>query len=215
MNFYKHWIGDYMRDTAHLTLTENGAYRVLLDHYYSTERPLPADLAALSRICRAETKEEKKAVANVVSGYFPLGEDGLRHNKRADAEIAARLHQVLVNREIGKRGGRPRQNRTETESVSEHEPNRNPSHSQSNTKEAQQAAPDPVWGLGLQVLTAASTPEADARRFIGMCLSTHTPEAVLEALRAADGKADPRAYVRGVLKQTPRKSEPRKAAFPL
>ena len=88
MNFYKRYIGDYGRKTAHLSLLEHGAYAVLLDHYYGTRKPLPDDMPALYRICRAVDKQEQAAVQRVVTEFFPLGADGLRHNPRADQEIA-------------------------------------------------------------------------------------------------------------------------------
>lgn len=87
MQFYKRWIGDYGRDTGHLSLAEHGAYSVLLDHYYATARALPDDLTSLWRIARAATEEERAAVARVADEFFPLDDDGLRHNRRADAEI--------------------------------------------------------------------------------------------------------------------------------
>lgn len=81
MNFYKHFIGDYQRDTAHLTMMEHAAYRMLLDHQYATELPLPMP-AQCQRICRAITKEEQDSVLSVLEKFFP---DGV--NKRAMNEI--------------------------------------------------------------------------------------------------------------------------------
>lgn len=81
-------MGDYMRDTAHLSLSEHGAYRVLLDTYYATEQPLPAEKTALYRITKAITLAERKSVDTVAAQFFPIQADGLRHNQRADAEIA-------------------------------------------------------------------------------------------------------------------------------
>jgi uncharacterized protein YdaU (DUF1376 family) len=51
--WYARYPGDYLRDTAHLSLTEHDAYGLLLDHYYSTEKPLPNNKDALYPICRA------------------------------------------------------------------------------------------------------------------------------------------------------------------
>jgi uncharacterized protein YdaU (DUF1376 family) len=86
MNYYPHHIGDYARDTAHLTLLEDGAYRRLLDLYYSSERPLPLNREAIYRLARARTKDEKKAVDTVLSEFFTQGISGW-NNKRADEEI--------------------------------------------------------------------------------------------------------------------------------
>lgn len=86
MHYYTRHIGDYTKDTGHLTLMEHGVYSVLLDWSYGTERPLPDDLVAIYRICRAITTPEKKAVDSVVSEFFPLVE-GKRCNKRTMQEI--------------------------------------------------------------------------------------------------------------------------------
>ena len=107
MNFYSRFPGDYARDTAHLSLMEHGVYSVLLDTYYSTEKPLPPDLESLCRICRAMTKEERAAVKSVVDQFFPTDGDGMRHNRRADIEIPAARVRIETARENGKKGGRP------------------------------------------------------------------------------------------------------------
>ncbi len=84
MNYYAHHLGDYARDTAHLTMLEHGAYRTLLDRYYSTETGIPAD--QVYRISRARSREERQAVDAVLADFFTL-EDGVWINKRAQEEI--------------------------------------------------------------------------------------------------------------------------------
>lgn len=108
MNFYHRYPGDYMRDTKHLSLAEHGAYSLLLDTYFSTEEPLPRDYEGLYRICSAMTKAEKAAVKSVVDQFFPVAQDGKRHNKRADKVIAEAQPKILAAQENGKRGGRPK-----------------------------------------------------------------------------------------------------------
>lgn len=85
MNYYQHHLGDYLKDTAHLNMLEDGAYRRLLDRYYGTEAGIPADQA--HRIARARTREEKAAVDAVLQEFFTL-EDGVWKNGRAEEEIA-------------------------------------------------------------------------------------------------------------------------------
>lgn len=87
LNYYPLHIGDYLRDTSHLSLLEDGAYRRMLDLYYASERPLPLNLDGLYRLIRAKSKAEREAVDTVLEEFFRRDEDGW-HNARADEEIA-------------------------------------------------------------------------------------------------------------------------------
>jgi len=87
--WYPRYVGDYQRKTSHLSLVEHGAYTLLLDHYYSTEKPLPAIASVLHRVCRAFAPEEQAAVQSVVDQFFTLENDGY-HNSKADEELIKR-----------------------------------------------------------------------------------------------------------------------------
>lgn len=112
MNYYERHLGDYARDTAHLTMMEHGAYSILLDRYYATEAGIPADQA--HRLARARTREEKQAVDAVLGEFFELV-DGIWVNHRAEEEITKAQTRIKAAKENGKRGGRPRTNRDETQ----------------------------------------------------------------------------------------------------
>ncbi|MBA4143293.1 MAG: YdaU family protein [Nitrosospira sp.] len=108
MNYYERYCGDYQRDTAHLSLAEHGVYTMLLDTYFSVEKPLPTDFSSLYRVCRAMTRLEQQAVKAVAEQFFPVSEvDGLRHNHRADREIAKARPKIEAARLNGRKGGRP------------------------------------------------------------------------------------------------------------
>ncbi len=98
MNFYKHYIGDFQRDTGHLSLTERGAYLALIHHYYATEKPLPNNIDALCRIAGAVSPIERKAV-KVAIGFFEPVDSGLMHS-RIEAEIHKAGEQSNTNRDI-------------------------------------------------------------------------------------------------------------------
>lgn len=98
VNFFKLYIGDYQRDTAHLSVTEHGAYLLMLQHYYATEKPLPTG-KALHRMLRAQDKSEREAIDAVVSAFWRATESGLV-NARADAEIGRAAMQAETNRGI-------------------------------------------------------------------------------------------------------------------
>lgn len=87
MNYYEHHLGDYMRDTAHLSLIEDGVYRRLIDAYYAREKPLPEDLAECCKLARVSAKAEREAVAYVLREFFQLEPTGY-HQKRCDEVIA-------------------------------------------------------------------------------------------------------------------------------
>ena len=87
MNYFELHLGDYAEATAHLTFVEDAAYGRMLRKYYSTEKPLPADLKQVQRLVGARSKDEREAVETVLNEFFTLQDDGW-HNARCDAEIA-------------------------------------------------------------------------------------------------------------------------------
>lgn len=90
MHYYQHNIGDYRRDTSHLSLVEHGIYRQLMDSYYLDEQPLCADLAKLMRSHSVRTADEQQSLKNVLADFFELTENGYIH-KRCD-EVIAEYH---------------------------------------------------------------------------------------------------------------------------
>lgn len=128
MNYYKRHIGDYMKDASHLSLLEHGVYMRLLDVYYTRESAIPVDQAA--RLISARSKDEKEALS-VVAGEFFMVVNGCYTQTRCDFEIGSMLLKAETNREVGKRGGRPKKvtsmvdsgNPEITQMVSEFNPN--------------------------------------------------------------------------------------------
>lgn len=119
MRFYRHHIGDYRAATSHLSWDEDAAYRRLLDIYYATEHPLPADVAQVCRLARATSPSQRRAVETVLREFFVLLDDGW-HQKRCDDELQKAAGQVAASRENGTKGGRPpkpRDNPDETQQV--------------------------------------------------------------------------------------------------
>lgn len=130
MNWYKHYIGDFQRDTGHLSLTERGAYRALLDHHYATERPLPKRTDELCRIVGAVTKAERQAVQRVLDEFWDEGPDGWS-NGRAQREMGKADHQRDVNRATAqqreaRRRGRQAGHEQSTNRATNDQPNQTP-----------------------------------------------------------------------------------------
>ena len=105
MKFYKRFPGDIGIKTGHLTMAEFGAYDRLLDHYYATECPLPANRCY--GIARALTAADRAAVDRVLGEFFVLTGAGWEQ-QRAEEVIAEALPRIEAARENGKKGGRPR-----------------------------------------------------------------------------------------------------------
>lgn len=86
MNHYPRHVGDWLRDTAHLSAIEECMYSRMIDQYYTREEPLPSDVATVARLIRAQGAAERKAVDSVLREFFALESDGW-HQKRCDREI--------------------------------------------------------------------------------------------------------------------------------
>ena len=120
MNYYPFHIGDYLSATRHLSWEEDAAYRRLLDTYYTTEKPLPADLRAVCRLVLATTETQREAVQVVLEEFFELTDEGWR-NSRADAEIAEmQVKQQRQRDKANKRWQKPAEERGTASALPQH-----------------------------------------------------------------------------------------------
>jgi uncharacterized phage protein (TIGR02220 family) len=126
MHYYQFHIADWALHTSHLSVEEDGVYHRLLNHYYDTESPIPAETHLVIRRLRLTNHE--KTVSNILKEFFVLKEDGW-HNLRADSEIEAYNSKAETARSNGKKGGRPKKNKdlknikpTETQPVVDRNP---------------------------------------------------------------------------------------------
>jgi uncharacterized protein YdaU (DUF1376 family) len=203
LNFYPHHIGDYLTATAHLTWTEDCAYRRLLDVYYSREQAIPADVAQACRLVRATGKDERKAVDTVLREFFTLTADGWTHGRCIEEIEKARVS-AERSKANGMKGGRPTKKK----------PSPNPEETQqviSGFPERTQSEPDPkapitnpitnssvpngtggkppmspdeiVFGYGVPLLVNAGSSDKAARSFLGGLRKGHGDAALIDALR--------------------------------
>jgi uncharacterized protein YdaU (DUF1376 family) len=83
MHYYKHHIGDFLKDTGHLSNDQMGVYLRMLWKYYLDEKPLGDDCEGIAFAMRSD----EKTVQLILRHFFVLADDGW-HHKRCDQEIA-------------------------------------------------------------------------------------------------------------------------------
>ena len=118
MIFYKHFLGDYRRDTGHLSMLEHGAYRLLLDAFYATEKPLPLEPRRLYRLVGAVEAAERAAVDAVLEEFWERAQDGWT-NARAAVELETQQERSDKARASAMRRHMRTQVRTHSEGTSE------------------------------------------------------------------------------------------------
>ena len=201
MNYYEHHLGDYAKDTAHLSMLEHGAYRLLLDRYYGTEAGIPADQA--HRVARARSRDEKAAVDAVLGEFFTLA-GGVWINKRADEEISKAQVKIAAAKENGKKGGRPKKVKTGSENETENKPAGFLLGSENETQKKTHQSPDTnyseanasggeppkitdpdeiIFGYGVPLLTNAGASDKHARSFLGGLRKMHGDQELIDKLR--------------------------------
>jgi uncharacterized protein YdaU (DUF1376 family) len=79
------FVGDYLRDTSHLSTSEHGCYLLLLMHAWGHDGVLPAEEERLRRIGKMDTKAWAAARGTILE-FFYRAEDGYRQ-KRVDQEL--------------------------------------------------------------------------------------------------------------------------------
>jgi len=122
MHYYQFNIGDYIKNTLHLSIEEDLAYRRLLDFYYDSEQPIPNDIPWVSRRLRMGSD----IIQSVLNEFFVLTEKGYS-NHRADLEIESYHEYMAKQKANGMKGGRPKKTQPK--------PTANPSQTQNNPKQ--------------------------------------------------------------------------------
>lgn len=82
MHYYRHHIGDFLKDTGHLSNEQMGIYLRMLWKYYLDEKPLKDDCEGIAFAMRSD----EKTVRLILRHFFVLVEEGWQH-KRCDKEI--------------------------------------------------------------------------------------------------------------------------------
>ncbi len=137
MNYYERHIGDYLKDTAHLSLLEHGVYTRLMDVYYTREGAIPA--AEVARLVGARSKDEREALQAVLGEFFQLA-DGAHTQARCDREIARfKDKQAKAKRSADARWAKPE---AHTEGNADASPDAMRTHSEGNAPRARPQSPD-------------------------------------------------------------------------
>jgi uncharacterized protein YdaU (DUF1376 family) len=107
VNYYQHHIGDFNSGTVRMPQLARWLYRDMIEVYYDTEKPLPADFEVLCMSIGAVGEEQRAAVKIVLTLKFKLQDDGYHHD-RCDSEIEKYRAKADSASVRGKLGGRPR-----------------------------------------------------------------------------------------------------------
>jgi uncharacterized protein YdaU (DUF1376 family) len=99
-------VGDYLKDTSHLTTEQHGVYFLLLMAYWAKGGALPADdsrLAAIARLTPVQWAKHRPVLAELFRE-----EDGLWINKRSELELEKARGKMAAKAAAGAQGAKAR-----------------------------------------------------------------------------------------------------------
>jgi uncharacterized protein YdaU (DUF1376 family) len=102
------YVGDYLRDTSHLTTHQHGAYLLLIMHYWSTGQALPDDDLRLSNITRVPPHLWNRT-RRALTPFFKV-ENGRWYHERIERELIEAFDRKDAAIARGKRGAEARWN---------------------------------------------------------------------------------------------------------
>ena len=108
------YVGDYKRDTAHLTTLEHGAYLLLIMHYWETG-PLPNDDRRLAQIAGMPLRRWRTIKATVIEFFQQANAKQLLRHKRIDDELIKAEHITAKRALAGAKGGLSNRGKTNRE----------------------------------------------------------------------------------------------------
>lgn len=188
-----HWFswfpGDYMRDTAHLSMIEDAAYRRLLDSYYMTGK-LSANAEVLLRVCRAVTADEQEAVRKVAAEYFEVRAGYLFQEKVE--QVIAKSRAVAEKRSEAGRRGAAKTNGKKSALAAANDAAKASTIPQPHVNLPTSSGTvvphdsDPIFGHGLEFLKEKGVTERSARSFLGLLRKECGDQLVVEAIAKAE-----------------------------
>ena len=188
MNYYSFHVGDYRRDTTHLSMLEHGAYRQLLDWIYLDEKPIPKETQVVFRRLSARTEEEKTAIQTVLKEMFVLRKDGYVQARSLNEINNYKVKRVTA-RENGKLGGRPKKTKVVNSGLSKitqekanHKPITN-NHKPITNKQTKTITPSGVSSFdSFYKIYPVKKGKQDAIKAWGKCKDKPTIDVILKAL---------------------------------
>ncbi len=96
---------DYLKDTLHLTLEEDGFYRRALDQIWICRGRLPVDPKRISLLLRISDRQMKRCSWILDKHFYRIGEE--YGHRRCDIELAKSQEKANIARNNGNKGGRP------------------------------------------------------------------------------------------------------------
>lgn len=112
---YMPWYpSDYKADTAHLTLEEHGAYRLLLDHLWLSGGSIQFDDKRLSRRLGVTPARFRK-IWSEIGEFFQLEDEQITH-KRISSELKKAQEKVEKRTEVARRAAAKRWKKTKENS---------------------------------------------------------------------------------------------------
>jgi uncharacterized protein YdaU (DUF1376 family) len=115
------YVGDYLRDTGHLSTAEHGGYLLALMHAWGHGGLLPRDETRLQRICKMDAKQWA-ASRDTLLEFFYLTEDGYRQ-KRVERELE-RAQSIVDKRHDEREAATERMRRWRAKSDPDHPPDK-------------------------------------------------------------------------------------------
>jgi len=101
--FMQLYVGDYLRDTRHLTAEQHGAYLLLLMAAWNAGGRLPNDSRKLARLAASTPSRWAKISADVLE-FFEVGGDHIT-NHRLTLELKKASEKSIKRADAGMRGG--------------------------------------------------------------------------------------------------------------
>jgi len=110
MHYYRFDIKLWNLHTSHLTLEEEAIYFRLINFYYDTEKPIEQEKT--QSVMRRLRVSNETVLNSILNEFFTL-ENGHWHHSKCDELLKEYAERVDINKQNGKKGGRPARINTE------------------------------------------------------------------------------------------------------